>query len=303
MRFGGDDFDDDGRNNNNNDHHHNHHRVRQFSHVEGNYATSVKIRWRLTRREKRLVDDFVRELQLFFSSSSSSSSNASSNSTLMRRVRVRELLKSSSETDEDDDTMMMHVSLSRTFPIRKEQRDPYRARLKTRLGEQIERLLYRPIEKNEEETHNKHDDDDENKQKSFESSVLELKRMKVFVNDARTTTFVALCEKNGEDARLKNNGSGRVRDMIRAVNEVNEQFGFPKYEYEPCVIPHASFCYADGDWEEEMRRAVEAVVQKRAKEKQDAIEVTCKTDAIDLCISGWEPKKVFSSERLPPPPI
>ena len=66
MRFGGDDFDDDGRNNN--DHHN--HRVRQFSHVEGNYATSVKIRWRLTRREKRLVDDFVRELQLFFSSSS-----------------------------------------------------------------------------------------------------------------------------------------------------------------------------------------------------------------------------------------
>ena len=38
MRFGGDDFDDDGRNNN--DHHN--HRVRQFSHVEGNYATSVK---------------------------------------------------------------------------------------------------------------------------------------------------------------------------------------------------------------------------------------------------------------------
>ena len=277
MRGGDDDFDDGGHNNND--------RVRQFSHVEGNYATSVKIRWRLTRREKRLVDDVVRELQLFFSSNSSS--------TLMRRVRVRELLKSSSETDEDDDKMMMHVSLSRTFPIRKEQRDPYRARLKTRLGEQIERLFC--PKKNEEETQ-KHDE-----RQSF--VVLELKRMKVFVNDARTTTFVALCEKNGEDAKLKNNGSGRVRDMIRAVNEVNEQFGFPKYEYEPCVIPHASFCYADGDWEEEMRRAVEAVVQKRAKEKQDAIEVTCKTDAIDLCISGWEPKKVFSSERLPPPPI
>ena len=277
MRGGDDDF-DDGRNNND-------HRVRQFSHVEGNYATSVKIRWRLTRREKRMVDDVVRELQLFFSSNSSS--------TLMRRVRVRELL--SSETEEDNDDKMVHVSLSRTFPIRKEQRDPYRARLKTRLGEQIERLFC--PKKNEEETH-KHDDE---RQKSF--AVLELKRMKVFVNDARTTTFVALCEKNGEDARLKNNGSGRVRDMIRAVNEVNEQFGFPKYEYEPCVIPHASFCYADGDWEEEMRRAVEAVVQKRAKEKQDAIEVTCKTDAIDLCISGWEPKKVFSSERLPPPPI
>ena len=277
MRGGDDDF-DDGRNND---------RVRQFSHVEGNYATSVKIRWRLTRREKRMVDDVVRELQLFFSSSSSNASNST-----LRRVRVRELLKSS-ETDEDDDKMM-HVSLSRTFPIRKEQRDPYRARLKTRLGEQIERLFC--PKKNEEETQKQNE-----RQKSF--AVLELKRMKVFVNDARTTTFVALCEKNGEDAKLKNNGSGRVRDMIRAVNEVNEQFGFPKYEYEPCVIPHASFCYADGDWEEEMRRAVEAVVQKRAKEKQDAIEVTCKTDAIDLCISGWEPKKVFSSERLPPPPI
>ena len=272
MRGGDDDF-DDGRNNND-------HRIRQFSHVEGNYATSVKIRWRLTRREKRMVDDVVRELQLFFSSSSSNASNST-----LRRVRVRELL--SSETEEDNDDKMVHVSLSRTFPIRKEQRDPYRARLKTRLGEQIERLLC--PKKNDE------------RQKSF--AVLELKRMKVFVNDARTTTFVALCEKNGEDAKLKNNGSGRVRDMIRAVNEVNEQFGFPKYEYEPCVIPHASFCYADGDWEEEMRRAVEAVVQKRAKEKQDAIEVTCKTDAIDLCISGWEPKKVFSSERLPPPPI
>ena len=291
MRYGGDDFDDDGRNNN--DHHN--HRVRQFSHVEGNYATSVKIRWRLTRREKRLVDDFVRELQLFFSSSSSSSSNASSNSTLMRRVRVRELLKSSSETDEDDDKMMMHVSLSRTFPIRKEQREPYRARLKTRLGEQIERRPPNGVPSENNET--------KNTTTTAMMRRLELKRMKVFVNDARTTTFVALCEKNGEDARLKNNGSGRVRDMIRAVNEVNEQFGFPKYEYEPCVIPHASFCYADGDWEEEMRKAVETVVQKRAKEKQDAIEVTCKTDAIDLCISGWEPKKVFSSERLPPPPI
>ena len=162
MRFGGDDFDDDGRNNNNNnnDDHHHHHRVRQFSHVEGNYATSVKIRWRLTRREKRLVDDVVRELQLFFSSSSNAS-----NSTL-RRVRVRELL--SSETDEDDDKMM-HVSLSRTFPIRKEQRDPYRARLKTRLGEQIERLFC--PKKNEEETH-KHDDE---RQKSF--AVLELKKV------------------------------------------------------------------------------------------------------------------------------
>ena len=274
MRGGDDDFDDGGHNNND--------RVRQFSHVEGNYATSVKIRWRLTRREKRMVDDVVRELQLFFSSNSSS--------TLMRRVRVRELLKSSSETDEDDDKMMMHVSLSRTFPIRKEQRDPYRARLKTRLGEQIERRPPNFVPSHHETNNNV-------------MRRLELKRMKVFVNDARTTTFVALCEKNGEDARLKNNGSGRVRDMIRAVNEVNEQFGFPKYEYEPCVIPHASFCYADGDWEEEMRRAVEAVVQKRAKEKQDAIEVTCKTDAIDLCISGWEPKKVFSSERLPPPPI
>jgi hypothetical protein len=280
-------------------------RVRQFSHVEGNYATSVNIRVALTRREKRMVDDVVRELQLFFSSSSSSQKTTMMDaSSSTKRVRVRELLMSSSSDEgkaqnnnnndfDDGMMMMMHVSLSRTFPIRKEQREPYRARLKTRLGEQIERRPPNVVVPSDNETNNN----------TNAMRRLELKRMKVFVNDARTTTFVALCENNGEDATLKNTGSGRVRDMIRVVNEVNEQFGFPKYEYEPCVIPHASFCYADGDWEEEMRKAVEAVVQKRAKEKQDAIEVTCKTDAIDLCISGWEPKKVFSSERLPPPPI
>jgi len=280
-------------------------RVRQFSHVEGNYATSVNIRVALTRREKRMVDDVVRELQLFFSSSSSSQKTTMMDaSSSTKRVRVRELLMSSSSDEgkaqnnnnndfDDGMMMMMHVSLSRTFPIRKEQREPYRARLKTRLGEQIERRPPNVVVPSDNETNNN----------TNAMRRLELKRMKVFVNDARTTTFVALCENNGEDATLKNTGSGRVRDMIRVVNEVNEQFGFPKYEYEPCVIPHASFCYADGDWEEEMRTAVEAVVQKRAKEKQDAIEVTCKTDAIDLCISGWEPKKVFSSERLPPPPI
>ena len=114
MRGGDDDdFDDGGRDDNND-------RVRQFSHVEGNYATSVKIRWRLTRREKRMVDDVVRELQLFFSSS---------NSTVMRRVRVRELLKSSSETDEDDDKMM-HVSLSCT--CRSRERFPSERNSETR---------------------------------------------------------------------------------------------------------------------------------------------------------------------------
>jgi hypothetical protein len=51
---------------------------------------------------------------------------------------------------------------------------------------------------------------------------------------------------------------------------------------------------------------VEAVVKERkeeAKEDASVVEITCKTDAVDLCISGWEPKKVFSSESLPPPPI
>ena len=59
-----------------------------------------------------------------------------------------------------------------------------------------------------------------------------------------------------------------MREMILAVNEVNERFGFPKYEYEPRVIPHVSFCYADGDWEEEMKRAVEAVVKERKKRRR-----------------------------------
>jgi hypothetical protein len=184
-----------------------------------------------------------------------------------------------------DSNKDVHVSLSRVFPMQKEQREPYRSQLKRSLGEKIARRRGGG---------NASDSDD---------LALNFRELRVFVNDEKTTTFVALCEKDGDDASLRN-GSGRVREMISAVNEVNERFGFPKYEYEPCVIPHASFCYADGDWEREMNAAVEAVTKKREELANNAsVDITCKTDNVDLCISGWEPKKVFSSESLPPPPI
>ena len=249
-------------------------RTRQFPHLAGNFATSVRIRCHMTLKEKRALSQIARDVQRHLLLDEKDNNK--------KDIKVREIM-----SGED----ALHVSLSKVFPVRKEQREPYRSQLKASFNAfRINRGRF----------------DSSSSSSSF-NALLELRELRVFVNDERTTTFVAACEKDpGDDATLKDSGSERVREMILAVNEVNEQFGFPKYEYESCVIPHVSVCYADGDWEEEMKRAVEAVVKKRkeeAKEDASVVEITCKTDAVDLCISGWEPMKVFSSESLPPPPI
>ena len=251
-------------------------RTRQFPHLAGNFATSVRIRCHTTLKEKRALSQIARDVQRHVLLDEKSNNK--------KDVKVREIM-----SGED----ALHVSLSKVFPVRKEQREPYRSQLKASF--------------NRFRTHRGRFDSSCPSSSRNNNASLELRELRVFVNDERTTTFVAACEKDdGDDATRKRSGSERVREMILAVNEVNERFGFPKYEYEPRVIPHVSFCYADGDWEEEMKRAVEAVVKERkeeAKEDASVVEITCKTDAVDLCISGWEPKKVFSSESLPPPPI
>ena len=250
-------------------------RTRQFPHLAGNFATSVRIRCQTTTKEKRALSGLARDVQRHVPLDEKDNNTK-------KDITVREIM-----SGED----ALHVSLSKVFPVRKEQREPYRSQLKASFNA-FRRTRGRF---------------DSSSSSSSCNALLELRELRVFVNDERTTTFVAACEKDaGDDATGKHSGSERVREMILAVNEVNERFGFPKYEYEPRVIPHVSFCYADGDWEEEMKRAVEAVVKKRkeeAKEDASVVEITCKTDAVDLCISGWEPKKVFSSESLPPPPI
>ena len=250
-------------------------RTRQFPHAVGNFATSVRIRCHATTKETRLLSSLARDVQgqLLLDEKDNNKKD----------IKVREIMRG-----ED----ALHVSLSKVFPVRKEQREPYRSQLKASFN------AFRM---------NRGRFDSSSSSSSCNNALLELRELRVFVNDERTTTFVAACEKDdGDDATRKRSGSERVREMILAVNEVNERFGFPKYEYEPRVIPHVSFCYADGDLEEEMKRAVEAVVKERkeeAKEDASVVEITCKTDAVDLCISGWEPKIVFSSESLPPPPI
>lgn len=267
-------------------------RTRQFPHVDGNFATSVRIQCRLTTREKRTLSDVVREIQrqLFSTTLVAESEDANDHDEEEEEKTRETTTKTKKRTKtlklrEMDSNKDVHVSLSRVFPMQKEQREPYRSQLKRSLGEKIPRRR------------------GGGNASGSDGLALNFRELRVFVNDEKTTTFVALCEKDGDDASLRN-GSGRVREMISAVNEVNERFGFPKYEYEPCVIPHASFCYADGDWEREMNAAVEAVTKKREELANNAsVDITCKTDNVDLCISGWEPKKVFSSESLPPPPI
>jgi hypothetical protein len=270
-------------------------RTRQFPHVDGNFATSVRIQCRLTTREKRTLSDVVLEIQRqLFSTTTTTTTLASESEDADDEEEEEKTRETTTKTKKRTKTLKLremdsnkdvHVSLSRVFPVQKEQREPYRSQLKQSLGEKIARRR------------------GGGNASGSDSLALNFRELRVFVNDEKTTTFVALCEKDGDDASLRN-GSGRVREMISAVNEVNERFGFPKYEYEPCVIPHASFCYADGDWEREMNAAVEAVTKKREELANNAsVDITCKTDNVDLCISGWEPKKVFSSESLPPPPI
>lgn len=271
-------------------------RTRQFPHVDGNFATSVRIQCRLTTREKRTLSDVVREIQrqLFSTTTTTTTTLVAESEDANDEEEEEKTRETTTKTKKRTKTLKLremdsnkdvHVSLSRVFPMQKEQREPYRSQLKRSLGEKIARRR-----------------GGGNASGSY-GLALNFRELRVFVNDEKTTTFVALCEKDGDDASLRN-GSGRVREMISAVNEVNERFGFPKYEYEPCVIPHASFCYADGDWEREMNAAVEAVTKKREELANNAsVDITCKTDNVDLCISGWEPKKVFSSESLPPPPI
>lgn len=260
-------------------------RTRQFPHASGNFATSVRIRCRATTKETRSLSDLARDVQRQVVSLLDEKSNDTKKKKDV--IKVREIIARGGED-------ALHVSLSKVFPVRKEQREPYRSQLKASFNKAFR-------------THRGRFDSSCPSSSRNNNASLELRELRVFVNDERTTTFVAACEKDdGDDATRKRSGSERVREMILAVNEVNERFGFPKYEYEPRVIPHVSFCYADGDWEEEMKRAVEAVVKERkeeAKEDASVVEITCKTDAVDLCISGWEPKKVFSSESLPPPPI
>ena len=269
-------------------------RTRQFPHVDGNFATSVRIQCRLTTREKRTLSDVVREIQRQLFSTTTTTTLAAESEDANDEEEEEKTRETTTKTKKRTKTLKLremdsnkdvHVSLSRVFPMQKEQREPYRSQLKQSLGEKIARRR-----------------GSGNASGSY-GLALNFRELRVFVNDEKTTTFVALCEKDGDDASLRN-GSGRVREMISAVNDVNERFGFPKYEYEPCVIPHASFCYADGDWEREMNAAVEAVTKKREELANNAsVDITCKTDNVDLCISGWEPKKVFSSESLPPPPI
>jgi len=271
-------------------------RTRQFPHVDGNFATSVRIQCRLTTREKRTLSDVVREIQrqLFSTTTTTTTTLVAESEDANDEEEEEKTRETTTKTKKRTKTLKLremdsnkdvHVSLSRVFPMQKEQREPYRSQLKQSLGEKIARRR------------------GSGNASGSDGFALNFRELRVFVNDEKTTTFVALCEKDGDDASLRN-GSGRVREMISAVNDVNERFGFPKYEYEPCVIPHASFCYADGDWEREMNAAVEAVTKKREELANNAsVDITCKTDNVDLCISGWEPKKVFSSESLPPPPI
>jgi len=176
----------------------------------------------------------------------------------------------------------MHCSLSTTQRIKSEDRFVMYCALKKKLRESLSRR---------------------GKKKDLDDDLgrMRLERFRVFANDEKTTTFVCLCERECES---RESASEYVREIVKEVNECVAEFGFAKYEYEPTLIPHVSVAYAVGDYVEEIKRAIDLVINDdRRKDLVEDVVVECRTDTVDLMISGWEPKCVYSSEKVPPPEL
>ena len=80
-------------------------RTRQFPHAVGNFATSLRIRCHATTKETRLLSSLARDVQgqLLLDEKDNNKKD----------IKVREIMRG-----ED----ALHVSLSKVFPVRKEQR-------------------------------------------------------------------------------------------------------------------------------------------------------------------------------------
>jgi hypothetical protein len=89
-------------------------RTRQFPHIAGNFATSVRIRCQTTTKEKRALSGLARDVQRHVLLDEKDNNTK-------KDITVREIM-----SGED----ALHVSLSKVFPVRKEQREPYRSQLK-----------------------------------------------------------------------------------------------------------------------------------------------------------------------------
>ena len=252
-------------------------RVRAFPHVQGNFATHVYVPlavsdWTEARHE---LGDLLAKLA--------------------RRVpTLRPIGTINANLGEDCDSAGgaaapsasnaiaslvpdgdLHVSLSHTFPIR--------AARKAGLLTALRRGLARDL--------------------AAGWDALVGPNLEVFVNDARTTTFLALRvgtaspidPSPGTSPGTAANASGSWKGAYSAVNGVMRERGYPQFYEDP--KPHASFAWTPGDKEAELREAIEGLGLRSA--------LTARVTRVAVKVSGQPEVTVWAraTGKLPPPDV
>ena len=243
-------------------------RVRAFPHVQGNFATHVYVPlavtdWTEARHE---LGDILAKLA--------------------RAVpTLRPIGTINGNLGEDCDSAFdaiaslvpdgdLHVSLSHTFPIR--------AARKAGLLTALRRGLARDL--------------------AAGWDALVGPNLEVFVNDARTTTFLALrvgtaspIDPSPGTSPGTANARSPWKGAYSAVNGVMRERGYPQFYEDP--KPHASFAWTPGDREAELREAIEGLGLRSA--------LTARVTRVAVKVSGQPEVTVWAraTGKLPPPDV
>ena len=243
-------------------------RVRAFPHVQGNFATHVYVPlavsdWTEARHE--LADLLAK---------------------LARAVpTLRPIGTINGNLGEDCDSAFdaiaslvpdgdLHVSLSHTFPIRAARKDGLLTALRRGLARDL----------------------------ATGWDALVGPNLEVFVNDARTTTFLALrvgtaspIDPSPGTSPGTANARSPWKGAYSAVNGVMRERGYPQFYEDP--KPHASFAWTPGDREAELREAIEGLGLRSA--------LTARVTRVAVKVSGQPEVTVWAraTGKLPPPDV
>ena len=243
-------------------------RVRAFPHVQGNFATHVYvplavIDWTEARHE---LGDILAKLA--------------------RAVpTLRPIGTINGNLGEDCDSAFdaiaslvpdgdLHVSLSHTFPIRAARKDGLLTALRRGLARDL----------------------------ATGWDALVGPNLEVFVNDARTTTFLALrvgtaspIDPSPGTSPGTANARSPWKGAYSAVNGVMRERGYPQFYEDP--KPHASFAWTPGDREAELREAIEGLGLRSA--------LTARVTRVAVKVSGQPEVTVWAraTGKLPPPDV
>ena len=243
-------------------------RVRAFPHVQGNFATHVYVPlavtdWTEARHE---LGDILAKLA--------------------RAVpTLRPIGTINGNLGEDCDSAFdaiaslvpdgdLHVSLSHTFPIRAARKDGLLTALRRGLARDL----------------------------ATGWDALVGPNLEVFVNDARTTTFLALrvgtaspIDPSPGTSPGTANARSPWKGAYSAVNGVMRERGYPQFYEDP--KPHASFAWTPGDREAELREAIEGLGLRSA--------LTARVTRVVVKVSGQPEVTVWAraTGKLPPPDV